>query len=829
MKKGPPSKNAQPAAPAAAAAPPRAEPEAPSEAPVPPPTVPTAPAIAPEVTVADSPLHRLRAWEVAVVIGFCLALYIPYLGSYGLWDPWETHYGEVARRMLEDQDWVRMKWQDEAFRSKPVLTFWLMGAGMKLFGIGQDGGYSGEFITSHAVEWAIRLPFALFGVGGLVILWIALARLYSRRAAWIGMAILASCPFYFMISRQAITDMPSCAMLIGSMALLALAIFDDQPLRRWRFGLTAHHLFLLAFATIVLGQLTYFTFNLGDARWMVTPKSWIPGRWMMVPFYVGFLGIAVWSTLTCKTTRQAYMYWFYLLNGVAVLAKGPVAPAITGLTIIGYLTVTWDWKLLRKLEIPRGVLTAAVVCLPWHFAIFMKDGMGWLNEYVSTHLLGRAFKGVFGDRGTFDYFFGQLGAGMWPWVCLVPGALVTLALAGRVTTREEKLRAMFAVWAILGFAFFAFVQTKFHHYILPAVPAMAVVTAFWLDDLVAGRARGARVLLLIAGALFLVTSIDLVTRQERLVHLFIFRYFDRPWPYMAPWKVDYSGWLLVFALAFAAALGALLVPRARKVAAYALCAVGIGFALFGVDVLLPGASPHWGQRKLFENYYKGREIHGVDLTYYGGQKIVEDWGSGKDLEVRSVIPDTLKVGDPMVVTFELRNAHEGVQEKGEMRGTVAAIDEEDHRFTINVPDAERQKIVPLVARNQGASDDKRRFVAVNADRMIAWQLFWRGENFYSGGEIWNPRIKDMQTAFKETDNIAFLAYLRERMNQGRKFWIVTEIERVPNLKTVLPTKTAQDTMVVPSRTSNKFGIVKFTLDEGGGAAPNPGAVEEPPK
>jgi hypothetical protein len=115
---------------------------------------------------------------------------------------------------------------------------------------------------------------------------------------------------------------------------------------------------------------------------------------------------------------------------------------------------------------------------------------------------------------------------------------------------------------------------------------------------------------------------------------------------------------------------------------------------------------------------------------------------------------------------------------------------------------------------------------VKADRMIAWQLFWRGENFYSGGEIWNPRIKDMQTAFKDTDNTAFLAYLRERMNQGRKFWIATEIGRVANLKTVLPTKTAQDTMTVPSETSNKFGVVKFTLDEG----PSPGTtIEERPQ
>src|SRR5262249_54966601 len=147
-----------------------------------------------------------------------------------------------------------------ADHTKPVLTFWMMSASMKLFGVAEDGGFSGEFVSTHLFEWAIRLPFVLWGIGGLVILWFALAKLYSKRAAWLSVAVLGACPSYFMVLRAAITDMPECAMLIGSMSLLALAIFDDKPLRRWR-GLTGHHAFLAAFSIIVLGQLIYFVAN----------------------------------------------------------------------------------------------------------------------------------------------------------------------------------------------------------------------------------------------------------------------------------------------------------------------------------------------------------------------------------------------------------------------------------------------------------------------------------------------------------------------------------------------------------------------------------------
>jgi 4-amino-4-deoxy-L-arabinose transferase-like glycosyltransferase len=765
--------------------------------------------------MTSPPPNPVRRWELALVVALSLGLLVPLLGNSGLWDPWETHYGEVARRMLADQDWVRLRWENENFRSKPVLTFWMMGAAMKVLGVADEGGFSGEMVSSSRVEWAVRLPFALWGVFGLVMVWTTLARLYSRRAAWLATAVLATCPFYFMVSRQGITDMPSCAMLVGSMALFALAVFDDAPLRRFRYGLTVHHLFILIFAVVVLSQLLYFTFNLQGNRWMLSRRAFIPGPWMMAPFFVGFLVVSAWSMVTCKTRRQAYMYWFYLLSGIAVLAKGPVAPALAGLTILGYLVVTGDWRLLSKLEIPRGVLVALVVCLPWHFAIFMKDGMGWLNEYVSTHLLGRAFTGVFGERGTFQYYLGQLGVGMWPWVALVPGALVATMLRGKPVTREEKLRAMFAVWGILGFAFFAFVQTKFHHYILPAVPALAVVTGLWLDDVWAGRAAAARMKIAIALALFVPTTIDVVTKQERLVHLHIFRY-DRAWPYAAPWNIDFSAVLLAIGLVFGVALAAMLAARARRGAIAVMAGAGLVLAAFVGMVMMRAAADHWGQRNTFRVYYKNRVIHGVDLTYYGGERFVADWGHGRDLEVRSVIPHTLDVGDPMKVRWELRNVNEGLQEKGELSGQVSAIDVAGHRFTIAFPPEERARLAPMLEAHRGAEDGRRRFVAVNAERMIAYQLFWRGENFYSGGEIWNHRDPDMQTVFSpfnDADNAKFKKYLQERMGQGRTFWAATEIGRIDGeLRGNLPTETAKTSLESMDRSSNKFGVARFKLD-----------------
>src|SRR3954467_8115951 len=114
-----------------------------------------------------------RRTALALVL-FFTALYIPFAGNYGLWDPWETHYSEVARQMLMRHDYVSLWWpgspQDRnEFWSKPVLTFWLMALGMAVAGL-QRGAhaanhfYDGEMAVGWTAEWAVRIPFILCGI-----------------------------------------------------------------------------------------------------------------------------------------------------------------------------------------------------------------------------------------------------------------------------------------------------------------------------------------------------------------------------------------------------------------------------------------------------------------------------------------------------------------------------------------------------------------------------------------------------------------------------------------------------------------------------------------
>ncbi|MCX5741138.1 MAG: glycosyltransferase family 39 protein, partial [Proteobacteria bacterium] len=192
------------------------------------------------------PERRRLGLELVVVFIVAVAALVPGIDRYSLVDPWETHYGEVGRNMLVDNDFVLTQWPgtnledqpNEGFRSKPVLSFWLMAAGMKAVGVGAHGGYSGEMVESARTMVGIRLPFVLCGIAGLVLMWLMLARLVSRRLAWLALLVVGSCPFFCLMARQAIPDMPLAACVVGAIALFTLGVEDgDRAITSWTLRL----------------------------------------------------------------------------------------------------------------------------------------------------------------------------------------------------------------------------------------------------------------------------------------------------------------------------------------------------------------------------------------------------------------------------------------------------------------------------------------------------------------------------------------------------------------------------------------------------------------
>ncbi len=862
-------------------------------------------------SLAPAAVHAPRArplgLEIVLVIVVALAVLAPGIQRYSLVDPWETHYGEVARMMLQNHDWVHTDWpggmdpkDHEGFRSKPVLSFWLMAASMSALGVADNGGYSGEMVDSTLTMVAIRLPFILMAVLGLVLMWWMLARLVSRRMAWLGLLVVGTTPMVAMIARQAIPDMPHLACLIGAVTMFAMALEqDDRPigvvlalrLGRRRIELTHLHVFLAIVGGFLLVQCVYYVmYFIASPRLAVrqfpNPVLFFPllmgllfgglSRlgWMIVRFPFVILGSAIaffaspkkytlesfddwdqyapdraivravafpivwasggnWAATSrvadhllgmapLATTRQIYLLWCYAFLGVGILAKGPPGFAVFGIVAALYVVLTNRWRDLYngRFEIKRGLLLMIVVFLPWHIGMYLKSGVQFINEYVFTHVLNRAAAGVDNSPGTLANiagahggYAGIIGHGMWLWAALLPPALAAALLRARTDTREGRARFIVTLWALGATTLFLVVQTKFHHYILPALPALGLLVAFYLDDILAGRDRLHPIYAALGIGIVLLVTRDLMWEPDRWIEMFVFRY-DRPWPWTEPYVVDPTDGFLGLGIIASVALALAALPW-RRLGVAALAFAGLAICVWALQVYMPDAGKHWGMREAMRDYYRLRTIHGHKNVYFSARQVYDDWHDVKDRwTFETMIPDTLHIGQPMMIRIQLNKPEkqEVVEQEMGMIGTVTRIG--DHDVEVTIPPSERAKIDALVALGKAQKPKRVRppIRVIDSDRIMAWQLYWRGENFWTADELFGP-VPEMRTGFNKPDNVDFLKYLGDRSKAplGRRYFIITEAGRATSVRGILPTPRAKETFEVVNTESNKFSLVSFWL------------------
>lgn len=852
--------------------------------------------------------RRKLGLELVLVVMVALAALAPGINNYSLVDPWETHYGEVSREMLQNHDWVHTDWQgtieNEGFRSKPVLQFWAMAASLRAFGLAENGGYSGELEHDERTMVAIRLPFILFATLGLVLCWWMLARLVDRKVAWLALLVVGSCPFYCLVARQAIPDMPLVATVMGALAMFLLACEDGErrlePLwtTRW-FTLDARHVLWLLVGGFLAIQAAYYlvyfinspilnirgkfpnpavalpmfmavmVFAISRDGWLFL-RFWLfiwPGALISLALgeptppapknqtlwrsifdnYVGVwerhaldryvvrgilcIGLLVFPGTTWRdtqrwadnvmlmrpvtTARQVYLLWCYFFLGLGILAKGPPGLGVVGAVGVFHVLLLRRWRPLWDgfYDLKRGLIVIIVTFLPWHVAMYLKDGLRFIDEYLFTHILNRAAVGVDNAPGTFEVYTSQIGHGMWLWAGLLPAAFTAGFLRSSTDTTEGRVRFHLMLWAVSGAFFFSIVQTKFHHYILPVIPALGMIVAFFLRDVLTKRDRLHPVFALAGAGIVLLICRDLVFEPERWIEMFVFRY-DRPWPHAEPWSIDPSDGFLWLGIAGAVAILVLATPW-RRLGVACVGLVGIAICLWSLHAYMPVAARHWGMREAIRSYYKLRTVYGEKIVYFGAGELRDDWErvpDGGTWSFDTFVPDNLQPGQPMVIHVQVNRPDDERVMEGEATMTGTAVEVGDHTVTVKLGPGERKKLDPLVAKGANGATGRAPLYVVDADRLIGWQLYWRGETFWSGNELMSF-LPEMKSEFIKTDNADFLKYLNDRTKNplGRRTFLITEAGRANSTRSLLPTPHGKDTFEVIDTTSNKFTLVSFSL------------------
>ena len=161
------------------------------------------------------------------------------------------------------------------------------------------------------------------------------------------------------------------------------------------------------------------------------------------------------------------------------------------------LRVTWAMRPLTVLAF------SALVALPWYVAITWRTHGAWLAQFVTKYNLGPFVKPFLGHRGPFYYHFVVVLVGLFPWSVFLGPTLVNAYRAIRARGKDLPSYVFLVCWIGVFFGFWSACSTKLPHYVLPAYPALAILTGCFLQAWIQRAEAAARHVMPIATGIFL--------------------------------------------------------------------------------------------------------------------------------------------------------------------------------------------------------------------------------------------------------------------------------------------------------------------------------------
>ncbi len=357
------------------------------------------------------------------------------LGSTGLVDETEPLFAEAARQMTVTGDWITPYFNGVTRFDKPPLIYWLMAIGYQILGVN---------------EWAVRLPSALSAIG-LMCLGFYTLRYFSGDPA-----------------REEAERMP---------ASLRAKPLTPPPLKPW---LSA----CLGAALIAFNPLTIAWGRTGVSDMLLTGCT----DSALLAFFIGYAQPA-------RPAAQARWYLaFYLLVALAALTKGPVGVLLPVLIIGSFLLYLGNGRqVLREMRPILGVPVVLAIALPWYILVTLANGQAYINSFFGYHNLERFTSVVNNHSAPWYFYFLVVLLGFAPWSIFLPVAIARLRFWERsrwiASPRSHQLGLFALFWFAGIFGFFTIAVTKLPSYVLPLIPAAAILVALLGSDIITQKTQ----------------------------------------------------------------------------------------------------------------------------------------------------------------------------------------------------------------------------------------------------------------------------------------------------------------------------------------------------
>ncbi len=205
---------------------------------------------------------------------------------------------------------------------------------------------------------------------------------------------------------------------------------------------------------------------------------WIARRANIDNVFSFFITLSLFSFFRWYKSRNPfYLYFFYILMGIGVVTKGPLALFIPIFTSVIFLILR-DKKLLKEMKWGIGILLAFLPTAVWLLVGTLEAGLDYIKEIIGMHVLGMYLKGWSHPRPIY-YFLYNFPLDFLPWSFFLPSVIVYFYK--RKKWHDENLLFL-SIWFLFTFVFLSFSKAKRELYLLPSYPAISIIVGYFLHE-----------------------------------------------------------------------------------------------------------------------------------------------------------------------------------------------------------------------------------------------------------------------------------------------------------------------------------------------------------
>jgi 4-amino-4-deoxy-L-arabinose transferase-like glycosyltransferase len=298
--------------------------------------------------------------------------------------------------------------------------------------------------------------------------------------------------------------------------------------------------------------------------------------------------------------QRLWMWTAWASAALAVLTKGLIGAVLPGAALVVYSALQRDFSPWRRLYPVSGLAIFLLLAAPWFVAVTRANPEFFEFFFIHEHFT-RFLTKVHGRAEPWWYFLPIILVAGMPWIAAVVGSLRASWRVEGSSGEAFRPRRFLLIYAAFIVFFFSLSGSKLPSYVLPAMPALALLAGDFL-------ARGSRRDWTLNAGVALAISLVAVA-----VTPFLSQIGSRSMP--AELFAAFSPWAVAGSVILAASAAAALALARRDRRRASALALGLG-ALLGFQVILTGTDALSPEKSGYDLVRAMRPYAGADTPIY---------------------------------------------------------------------------------------------------------------------------------------------------------------------------------------------------------------------